>query len=145
MRSVTDWALIGMAANALGLGPLLDRFILFELLGRAALPIGLLTVGAALDLSALRRPGPRVSAAIAMKLLVMPFAMLGLCEALDTTPMVTAIALICAAMPTSPSGYLVARHLDGDHALMATIIMAQTVLSLVSVTAWATYALSLVS
>jgi malonate transporter and related proteins len=137
--------IIGGGLNALGLGPFMKQFFLFDLLGRAALPVGLLAVGAALDLSSLRRPGPRVSSALAIKLLVMPALMLWLCHMLETTALVTAVALICASMPASPSSYLLAKQLDGDHALMATIITAQTLVGVVTVTLWASYGVSLVS
>ena len=116
-----------------------------DLLGRAALPIGLLTVGAALDLQALRTPGSRVGAALALKLLVMPAMMLGICHWLDASPLITAAALICAAMPSSPSGYLVARQMEGDHALMATVITAQTMVAVVTVPLWGAVALAQLS
>ena len=45
---INDLAVIvGMTLNLIGAGPFIDQFFLFELLGRATLPIGLLTVGAA--------------------------------------------------------------------------------------------------
>jgi malonate transporter and related proteins len=137
--------LIGASLNILGIGTFIEHFFLFELLGRAALPIGLLTVGAALNVDALRRPGPRISAALALKLVVQPLIMLALCSWLATPPLVTGIAVLCAAMPSSPSGYTVAKQMRGDHELMATIITAQTILSVVTVTAWAMYASSLVN
>ncbi|MGB0750586.1 MAG: AEC family transporter [Gammaproteobacteria bacterium] len=134
--------IIGATLNVAGLGPALEKFFLFELLGRAALPIGLLAVGAALDLSALRRPGPRVMSSLILKMLVMPALMLAICQALEASPLVTAVAIICASMPSSPSGYLVAKQLKGDHALMATIITAQTVVGMITVTAWSVFALT---
>ncbi|MEM7405467.1 MAG: AEC family transporter [Pseudomonadota bacterium] len=134
--------LLGVALNVAGLGPFIDQFFLFELLGRAALPVGLLTVGAALNLNALRRPGPRIGASLALKLVFMPCFMMAICAWLQTPPLVTAIAVLCAAMPSSPSGYLVAKQLGGDHELMATIITAQTVTSVITVSFWGTWAAS---
>lgn len=134
--------IIGAVLNVIGAGPLLERFFLFDLLGRAALPVGLLAVGAALDLRALRTPDARVGVALVLKLALMPALMLGVCHWLDAGPLITAVAVICAAMPSSPSGYLVARQMDGDHSLMATIIIAQTVLSAVSVPLWGALALA---
>lgn len=135
--------IVGMTLNLIGAGPLIDQFFLFELLGRAALPIGLLTVGAALNLAHLRSPGPRVGTALFLKLLAMPALVAWLCVFLNATPLTSAVAVLCACMPSSPSGYTIARHLQGDHELMATIITAQTVLSIVTVTAWGIYANSL--
>ncbi|MBT6273074.1 MAG: AEC family transporter [Chromatiales bacterium] len=134
---------IGLALNWLGAGPFIDRFILFELLGRAALPLGLLAVGAALNMNDLRHLGLPVVGTTIVKLIVMPLMMIGLCEWLDLPPIVAAVAIISACMPSSPSGYMVARNLNGDHVLMAGIITFQTAASLVTATLFATYAMGL--
>lgn len=135
--------LVGAVLNLIGAGLFLDQFFLFELLGRAALPIGLLTVGAALSVEHLRKPGPHVISAILLKLGIQPTIMLLLCRYLDATPLVSAVAILCAAMPSSPSGYTVARHLRGNHKLMATIITVQTLVGVVTVPLWGMYAASL--
>ena len=136
--------IVGVTLNFMGLGPFIDHFFLFELLGRAALPVGLLAIGASLELDVLRTPGPRIASALALKLLVMPALMAGLCYVLEASPLVSAVAVLCAAMPSSPSGYLVAKQLGGDPDLMAAIITLQTLVSMVTVTLWGTYAVSLV-
>lgn len=59
--------------------------------------------------------------------------------------MVSAVAVLCAAMPSSPSGYLVAKQLGGDAELMAAIITLQTLMAMVTVTLWGTYAVSLLA
>jgi malonate transporter and related proteins len=137
--------IVGVVLNLLGLGPFIDHFFVFELLGRAALPVGLLAIGASLELEVLRTPGPRIAAALVLKLLAMPALMAGLCYALEASPLVSAVAVLCAAMPSSPSGYLVAKQLGGDPELMATIITLQTLVSMVTVTLWGTYAVSLMA
>ncbi len=134
---------IGLALNWLGAGPFIDRFIFFELLGRAALPVGLLAVGAALNVESLRALRWPVIWTTLLKLIAMPLLMTAVCRALELPPLAAAVAIICASMPSSPSGYLVARNLKGDHVLMAGIITLQTALSVITVTIFATYALSL--
>ena len=73
----------------------------------------------------------------------LPLLMAALCAWLEASPLVSAFAILCAAMPSSPSGYLVAKQLGGDSELMATIITFQTLVSMVTVTLWGTYAVSL--
>ena len=133
--------IIGFGLNVLGAGPILEKFILLELLGRAALPLGLLAVGAALDLQAAAAASARVLSATGLKLVVMPLVMIGLVHYLNLAPLAGAVAIICACMPTSPGGYLVAKHLGGDAPLMASIVTLQTALSLITVTVFASYAL----
>ena len=93
--------------------------------------------------SAWLAPGPRIATALVLKLLAMPLLMAALCAWLEASPLVSAFAILCAAMPSSPSGYLVAKQLGGDSELMATIITFQTLVSMVTVTLWGTYAVSL--
>ena len=47
-------------------------------------------------------------------------------------PLELAIVVIFLAVPTAPSAYILARQLGGDHQLMATIITAQTLLAVVT-------------
>ncbi len=133
--------IIGFGLNVFGAGPLLEKFILLELLGRAALPLGLLAVGAALDLKAAAAASARVFSTTVLKLVVMPLVMIALVHYLRLDPLAGAVAIICACMPTSPGGYLVAKHLGGDAPLMASIVTLQTALSLITVTVFASYAL----
>ena len=135
--------IVGFGLNIVGAGPLLEQFMLLELVGRAALPMGLLAGGAALDLRAALAASARVVTATGLKLVAMPLAMIGLVYYLELDPLFGAVAIICASMPTSPGGYLVAKHLGGDAPLMASIVTLQTALSLVTVTVFASYALGL--
>jgi malonate transporter and related proteins len=64
----------GLRATGIGMPPGLDGAL--EALGRAALPLGLLCVGAALDWSALRTGAAAVSAASMVKFVLMPLATL---------------------------------------------------------------------
>lgn len=136
--------IIGFALNLLGAGPWLERFILFDLLGRAALPLGLLAVGAALDLEAAFAASARVIAATIIKLVLMPLVVIGLVHYIELDPLMAAVAIICACMPTSPGGYLVAKHLGGDAPLMASIVTLQTALSVITVTLFSGYAMQFI-
>jgi len=135
--------IIGFGLNVVGVGAWLEKFILLDLLGRAALPLGLLAVGAALDVSAAFAASMRVLTATVLKLVAMPLVMIALVTHLELEPLMAAVAIICACMPTSPGGYLVAKHLGGDAPLMASIVTLQTAVSVVTVTIFSGYAVGL--
>jgi predicted permease len=124
---------IGVGLNISGLGPVIEAFGLFELIGQAALPVGLLSVGAALEFQALRRSGPPSVLATVVKLCVMPLLVLVLCQAVGLPLLVTQLMVISAALPSSPSGYVLASQMGGDAQTMASAITLQHLVGMVSV------------
>ncbi len=100
--------------------------------GRAALPIGLLCVGAGLNFTAARKSGIIVTASCFLKLFIFPLLMWSICNALGLDLTVTSIAVLFAALPGSPAAYILSKQLGGDSLLMASIITAQTPLSMVT-------------
>ncbi|TVR95371.1 MAG: AEC family transporter [Rhodospirillales bacterium] len=118
--------LIGLAVNITGLGlpPLIEPTL--DILGRASLPIGLLAVGAGLELRAVRAAGRVVATASALKLIVLPVVTLSLCLALGADDLARRIAVLLAAVPVSASAYVMARQMGGDTAVMAGAITATT-------------------
>lgn len=121
--------LLGLVMNAAGLGlpPVLGPFL--DILGRAALPIGLLAVGAGLSAGALRQGLGAVAVASAAKLALLPLLVWGLCALAGLDAMSTTIAVLYGALPCSASSYVLARRMGGDAPLVAGIITAQTMLS----------------
>jgi len=110
------------------------------MLGRAALPLGLLSVGAALRLTVGAGELKAITVASAAKLLLMPWLVWLGCGQVGLETQATAVALLFAAVPTSVSSYILARQLGGDEHLMAAIITVQTLLAMVSmpwVLSWA--------
>ena len=107
-------------------GPIRDTM---DLLGRAAVPLGLLSAGAGLDLKALRRAGARTGFWSFTRLLGMPLLAFGIARALGLSDLHLAIVVICASTPTATNGYILAKELGGDATLMANLIAVQTVLA----------------
>jgi predicted permease len=103
-----------------------------DLLAAMALPLGLLAVGAALDLRALRTGGVAVIAAALVKLVLMPLLAWGLARGIGLDQQATQVLLVFAAVPTATSAYILARQLGGDAPLMANIITAQTLIALLT-------------
>ncbi len=118
--------LVGVIFNAAGIGspPVLGP--LLDFLGRAALPIGLMAVGAGLDLAAVRPAGRLVAVTLAIKLALVPFLTFLMCRALGLDAVTTAVSVTYAALPVSASSYVLARQLGGNAELMAGIITATT-------------------
>lgn len=119
---------IGLTLNVLGValpGPL--RAVL-EILARAALPIGLLAVGAGLRGPMTATVGrPAVQGAAALKLLVLPAITLALCHVLGVAGDARATAVLYAALPCSATAYVMARQMGGDAPLLAGVISLTTV------------------
>ncbi len=117
---------LGIALNLSGvmLPGVADEFL--RLLGRAALPLGLLCVGAGLDLAALRAAGPAAAASSALKLMVLPGLTAALCWGLGVHGATAAVAVLFNGSPASAASYILTRQLGGDHRLMAGIIAVQT-------------------
>jgi predicted permease len=113
--------------SGLGLPPGLDRAI--ELLGRAALPLGLLAVGAGLELEAVRAAGRQVVAACAVKLVAMPLLAALACWAFRVEGLTAAVAVLFTALPSSPAAFVLAREMGGDAPLMAAIIALSVLLA----------------
>jgi predicted permease len=124
--------LLGIALSLSGLG--LPRTVssVLELLGRMALPLGLLAVGAGLNLHTLRGAGRALVAASLIKLLLLPLLAFGLAQHWSLDARITGVIMVFAAVPTATSAYILARQMGGDAELMAAIITAQTLLSMLT-------------
>lgn len=123
---------LGSLFNVLGIGlpPIIGPFL--EVLGRAALPIGLLAVGAGLDLSAARRAGFPVGVSSVGKLVLSPAIAAGLCLMLGLPDIELAAVVLYAGLPCSASAYVLARLMGGDAQMMASIITVHTLLAIIT-------------
>ena len=116
--------------SGMGLPPVVEP--LLRALGSASLPLGLMAVGAGLDLGAARRAGiPAAAAALAKMVLLPAITALALMAAGAEAP-AYGVALLYAALPCSASAYVLARQMGGDAGLMASIITFQTLTAIVT-------------
>jgi malonate transporter len=124
--------LFGIALNLSGLGLPLGSESIVEILARAALPLGLLAVGAGLRARSALARQREVAVSTVLKLLALP-ALTGLLSHLAGLGEVeTAVLVLFAALPGAPSSYILARQLGGDAELMAAIVTVETAASLLS-------------
>ena len=105
---------------------------LLALLGNSSLPLGLLTVGAALDLGELRGQGAAMMLNCLARLLLVPTVAWLCAQWLGLSGMETTVMVLFFALPTAPSAYVLTRQMGGDSHLMAGIITLQTLLSALS-------------
>jgi malonate transporter len=125
----------GFALNTLGLGLFDLAHTMLEILGRAALTLGLLCVGAGLDLGRLGRNPLGVVATNTLKLVVMPAATWGFCRLFGVEGVAAATAVLFTAAPISASSYVLARQLGGDAHLMAGLITITTICAAITMPA----------
>jgi malonate transporter and related proteins len=103
-----------------------------DALGRSSLAIGLLVTGAGLQLKGLLRPSVGATIGVTFKLVLMPVLALALAVWFGLAGTNLPIIAICAAVPTSPSAYVLARQMGGDAPLLAQIITLQTILAAIT-------------
>ena len=118
---------VGIALNAAGIElPAVINAVL-DILGRAAMPFGVLCVGAGLSFAGVT--GVRGGLAIvgAMKLVVLPTLAALACALLGVDPLGTGIVVLFAALPTATSAYVLSRQMGGDSALMAQTVAITTI------------------
>jgi predicted permease len=122
----------GLALNLLGLQlpAIIENFA--TILGQGSLPLGLLSVGASLQISSIRKTGNEITYACILKLILLPTLMWLSCFLFSVDNLSTAVAVLFAALPGSPLSYILAKQLGGDTRLMSSIIAVQTGVSMVS-------------
>lgn len=124
--------LLGLALNLSQVGiPILVTPVL-ELLAQMALPLGLLAVGAGINLRAMRSSGLPLIMGVSARLVVMPVLGLAVGTMLQLSPEALLIFMVFASVPTASAAYILAKQLNGDAPLVANILSAQTLLSMLT-------------
>lgn len=100
-----------------------------EIVGKIALPLGLLVVGAGLRIRAALAARTLALASSGLKLAAMPAAAAALCLNFPLTGPQAAVTVMFAALPSAGSSYVLAGQMGGDATLMASILTVQTLLS----------------
>ncbi|WP_370280609.1 AEC family transporter [Pontibacterium sp.] len=120
---------LGLMLNLTGIGlaPALDNMLL--MLGKTALPMALLSVGAALRLGNVRSSMDMIAVTSAIQFIAKPLAALFVGQWFGLEGLTAIVVVIFMAVPTAPSAYVLARQLGGNYQAMASIITVQTVLA----------------
>jgi predicted permease len=119
--------LLGFLLNAAGVGLEGVPRDTLAVLGQASLTLGLLCVGAGLELAHLGRNRLAAGTTCVLKLLLMPAATALACRLLGVQGLTAAVAVLFTAGPISASSYVLARQLGGDAPLIAGLITLTTI------------------
>lgn len=104
-----------------------------DMIGRGALGLALLTVGAGLRLGDALSSVRPVAAAAVLKLLAMPLLMAGTLVLMGVEGQAFAVAMLCAAVPTGSGAYVLARQMGGDAPMVANILTLQVIAAAVTI------------
>lgn len=132
-RNPFIWACaVGLGLNLLRV-PLHPVFVDFaDALGRSALAIGLLVVGAGLQLRQLVKPSAPAILTVIAKLVLMPAMAVGFALLFQLSGPSLVVVGCCASVPAASNAYVLAREMGGDAPLLAQILTLQTIAALVT-------------
>jgi malonate transporter and related proteins len=133
--------LIGMLLSVLGLrmpGPLTAYL---GILSDALTPCALFAIGLGLSIDGLLANIGPASLLSAVKLVIMPLIVYGLSISLGLDPLYTIAAVICAAVPTAKTVYILAGEYHCEEMMVASTVSMTTLVSVISLVVWL-YALS---
>jgi hypothetical protein len=123
------WSMIGATLP----GPVAS---LLAILGEALTPCALFSVGLDLTLRELRERLGLYALLTALKLAIVPLVVYVLCRAAQLDHMATVAAVVCAAVPTAKSAYVLAVEYDVEKAVVSGVISMTTLFSVVTLLAW---------
>lgn len=134
LRNPFIWACgLGIAANMIGL-PIPKVFSGFlHVLGQASLPLGLMIVGAGLNLKTVHRLNAAVLISTGIKMLLMPAIAIGIGYFAGVGWPALAVIAIASSVPSAPNGYMLARQMGGDAPLLAHILTIQIFVAIASI------------
>tara|TARA_R110002110_G_scaffold68731_10_gene185875 strand:- start:1099 stop:2013 length:915 start_codon:yes stop_codon:yes gene_type:complete len=122
----------GIALNLSGIGLPGPLEPTFDILGSAALTIGLIAIGAGLKPAHAFDTKWIVLLTSGLRLIVMPLLMAGWCFIFGVTGLPRLVVIISGAVPGATSSYILARQLGGDSTLMASLITGSTILAIIT-------------
>jgi malonate transporter and related proteins len=123
------WAITGLPIPA----PLAAYLNIFA---GALTPCALFAIGLGLSVEGITSNLAASIALAAVKLVLMPLIVYGLCVALALNPLYTIAAVICAAVPTAKTTYILAGEYRVEEPLVGATISITTVLSVATLLGW---------
>lgn len=108
----------------------------FRILADALTPCALFAIGLGLSIEGLRAKSGQASLLSAVKLVIMPLMVYGLSLSLGLDPLYTIAAVICAAVPTAKTVYILAGEYKCEEMMVASTVSLTTLASVVSLPVW---------
>jgi predicted permease len=128
--------LIGMLLSTLDLRMPRPVTAYLEILADALTPCALFAIGLGLSFDGLRANIGRASLLSAVKLVIMPLIVYGLSVSLHLDPLYTIAAVICAAVPTAKTVYILAGEYHCEEMMVASTVSLTTLASIISLVIW---------
>lgn len=125
--------LAGVLVSLSGLTLPLPLMNTLDILGKAALCLGLVCVGGGLVFSLQGLRPIALGWTSLLKLVALPLVAAKVCVLFAVSAPVALAAIFYCALPTAPNAYIMAKQLGGDSRLMASLITLQTLLAIVTV------------
>ena len=140
LRNPLIWATaIGFALNAAGFVPPAPVQVFLGRLADASIALGLIAVGAALRLDGTTGVQFFSGWLIVVKLLVLPLIAASVGSLMGLTGLYFQVVVLFAALPTASSAYILAMRMGGDGKSVAWLISASTLVSMLTLTLWASW------
>lgn len=121
---------LGLAFNLLGVPLPSPVLATLDLIGRAALGLALISVGASIRLGRLFETSPLLCAGILARPILMPLLAYAVAWGAGGTSLETAVILMVFCVPAASNGYVVAKQMGGNAQGFADVLAWQTILSL---------------
>lgn len=126
----------GLVANLLGVRLTDPLASTVQRIGQAALPLGLMAVGAGLKLGGLQA-GPGLAAGLlGIRHVGLPVVALALVHLLGVPAAQQPVVVAFAAMPTASSAYVLAVRMGGNGSYVAGLVTVSTLLGMASIPVW---------
>ncbi|MFG3596188.1 AEC family transporter [Bradyrhizobium sp. RDI18] len=123
------WAITGFPIPA----PLAAYLNIFA---AALTPCALFAIGLGLSVEGIRSNLRASIVLAAVKLMIMPLIVYGLCVASGLNPLYTIAAVVCAAVPTAKTVYILAGEYKVEEPLVAATVSITTLLSVATLLGW---------
>ena len=133
--------MIGLAWAITGLPIPAPIAAYMNILAAALTPCALFAIGLGLSVEGMRSNLAASLALAAVKLVIMPLIVYALCVASGLNPLYTVAAVVCGAVPTAKTVYILAGEYKVEEPLVAATISITTLMSVPTLLAWL-YALS---
>ena len=125
--------LLGLSINLAQIPVWNPLMSILDLLGRGALGLSLLALGAGLSIQAALKPSPELLLGLFGKLFITPAVMAAWAILFGVNGLAFMVLMVCASVPTAMNGYLLAKKMGGDAELYAATSTLQTVVSFASI------------
>jgi predicted permease len=123
----------GLMVNILGI-PLYYGNEMLQFFANTAAAVGLLTVGAGIDVGAITSSKRNISVACVIKLIINPLMILLGCLIFSVDGMMRDVAVVYASLPVAASSYILAKQFHAHAPLMSSIIISTTLISMLTLT-----------